>query len=207
MIAFLTKKRDLINKYDIVYIFNNETLFNDLSKNFNCVNLERNGKIKNINFKKKFNLEDYQILEIQKAVYFYLRKRSLIKIKKDFHMKMIYEMEIKNEIGLAISYMDTVIKGLLDEIISMSIDNGFLRKYEKFIQILFNYINSFYNIYAMKFGYDERIEIFKTALFLNILNFYRFDRFDLNDNGFKRGYLKVISRLFIEQIHRKDFVW
>lgn len=207
MIAFLTKKKDLINKYDIVYIFNNEILFNDLSKNFNCVTLGIDGKIKNINFKKDFNLKNYQILEIQKAVYFYLKKRSSIKIKKDFHMKMIYEMEIKNEIDLAISYMDTVIKGLLDEIISMSIDNKFLRNYEKFIQILFNYINSFYNVYAMKFGYDERIEVFKTALFLNILNFYRFDRFDLNDNGFKRGYLKIISRLFIEQIHKKDFVW
>ena len=207
MIAFLTRKKDLLKKYDLVYIFDNKKLFDDLKSNFKCVNLGIDGKIKDINFKKDFNLKNYQILDIQKSIYFYLKKRSLIKSKRDFHMKMIYEMESKNEIDLAISFMNTTIKGLLDDIVSMSVESKFLRNYESFIQILFNYINSFYNVYAMKFGYDERIEIFKMALFLNILSFYRFDRFDLNENGFKRGYLKVISRLFIEQIHKKELVW
>jgi len=207
MLAFLTKEKELHKKYDIVYIFNNQSLYNKLSKKFNCVNLAKNGTIKEINFKKDFKLELYQIIEIQKAVYFYLKKRSPVYRRKDINMKMLYEIEKRNNYEEAAYFMNSVINQILSEILSMNIEKRFLDRYKNYITYIFNYVNSFYIAYSYRFEFFQRLEVLKYALFINIMLYYRFNKYDLNEKGFKRGYLKVLSRLFIEQIHKKELVW
>lgn len=208
MLAFLTKEIELKKNYDIVYIFNNEKLFNKLKDKFSCVNLAKDGNIKNINFAQKIDLELYEIIDIQKAAYFYLKKKRSIGLRgRDFNMKMLYEIENNRQYKEAIVFMRNTNLELLDDIISMNIDAEFSKNYRKFLDITFNYITSFYYAYAYKFAYNERIEIFRFALFLNVLLYYRFDKWDVNEYSFKRGYLKVLSRLFVEQIHRRGLAW
>ena len=207
MLAFLTKEIELKKEYDIVYIFNNQPLYNKLSKKFNCVNLSRNGMIKEMNFKKEIDLKLYQIVDIQKVVYFYLKKKNPIYTKKDINMKMLYEMEKKNFYEEAIYFMNSIINQTLDEILSMNIERRFLNKYKNYVKSIFNYINSFYIAYSYRFTFSQKLEILKYALFINTMLYYRFDKYDLTETGFKRGYLKVLSRLFIEQIHKKELVW
>jgi len=207
MLAFLTKEIDLKKEYDIVYIFNNQPLYAKLNKKFNCVNLARNGMIKEMNFKKEIDLKLYQIVDIQKAVYFYLKKRSSVYRRKDINMKMLYEIEKRNNYEEAVLFMKEINFQMLDEIFSMNVESWFLKKYNKYIPMLYNYINSFYIAFSNKFFYDERVEVLKFGLFVNVMLYYRFDKYDLTETGFKRGYLKVLSRLFIEQIHKKELVW
>ena len=207
MLAFLTKEIELKKEYDIVYIFNNQPLYAKLNKKFNCVNLARNGMIKEMNFKKEIDLKLYQIVDIQKAVYFYLKKRSIFYGKKDINMKMLYEIEKRNNYEEAVLFMKETNFQMLDEIFSMNVESWFLKKYNKYIPMLYNYINSFYIAFSNKFFYDERVEVLKFGLFVNVMLYYRFDKYDLTETGFKRGYLKVLSRLFIEQIHKKELVW
>ena len=207
MLAFLTKETELKKRYDIVYIFNNQSLYNKLNKKFNCVNLARNGMIKEMNFKKETNLALYQIVDIQKAVYFYLKKRNPVYTKKDINMKMLYEMEKKNNYEGAVLFMKDTNFQMLNEIFSINIESEFLKKYNKYIPMLYNYINSFYIGFSNKFFYDKRVEVLKFGLFVNAMLYYRFDKYDLTETGFKRGYLKVLSRLFVEQIHKKELLW
>ena len=209
MLAFLTKEVELKGEYDIVYIFNNKPLYDKLSKKFNCVNIARNGKAKEFNFKKEIVLKDYEIIDIQKSVYFYLKKRNKVycRSKKDFNMQMLYELQKQNRTEHAQIFMQDAIKGEMRDIYSMYFGKSFLTKYQKHIEILFNYVETFYSAYAHRFGYSEKIEVLKYALFLNILLYYTFNQYDVNETGFKRGYLKIISRLFVEQIHKRELTW
>ena len=54
-------------------------------------------------------------------------------------------------------------------------------------------------------GAEVFADIFRFSLFMHILLYYHFDKYDIYaDTKFKYGYLKVLSRLFIEQIHSND---
>ena len=225
MLAFIIDKRkfkEFEKKPEIVFIFNNEKLFDELSLNYKCVNLNSNGKITKENFFPKRGIKSkYIYFEIKRGVYAYFKKKHHKLLSRKFVMRSGYkdsiyylvinqakELEKKAQYEEANILLDRAIINTIKEILDLE-----EIKFDKYAYYVINYTYSFYRAYIYSFirkrGIDVLGDIFRFNLALNILRFYKYNRFDVLNSGFKYGYLRVISRLFIEQMHKnnvKDFV-
>ena len=219
MLVFVVEKRRFkeIQKADLIYIFNNEELFIELSKNFKCVNLNSKGIIINENFFPKRSIKDKDIyFDVKRGVYSYFKKKQHQIMRKKMVMikgykDAVYNVIINESKRLEKRRQYEEAKELLDGEILRNI-KGVLEfegiKIDRYFTYLNNYLFSFYRAYIYSFttkrGVDFLGDIFRFNLLLNIMRFYHFDREDVLRVGFKKGYLRVISRLFIEQIHKND---
>ena len=225
MLAFIIDKRrfkEFEKKPELVFIFNNEKLFDELSLNYKCVNLDAKGIITKENFFPKRSIKSkYIYFEVKKGVYSYFKKKYHNILRKQFVMRRGYkdsiyylvinqarELEKRRQYEEANILLDNAIINIMKEILDFE---GI--KVDKYFYYLINYTYSFYRAYiysfARKRGIDVLGDIFRFNLALNIVRFYKYNKFDISNSGFKTGYLRVISRLFIEQMHKnnvKNFV-
>ena len=226
MLAFIIDKRRFKafeKKPELVFIFDNEKLFDELSERYKCVNLNKRGIITKENFfPKRASIKSKSLyFNIKKDVYSYFKKKHHEILRKQIvmlrgHKDTIYylvinrakELEKKRQYEEANELLEKEIVKNIQKVLEfekIDIDRNF--------QYILNYSYSFYRAYiysfAKKRGIDILGDIFRFNLVINIMRFYRYNEYDLLKTGFKTGYLKIISRLFIEQIHKnsvKNFV-
>lgn len=221
MVAFIIDKRKFKGfekKPKLVFIFDDEKLFDELSKNYKCVNLDKKGIITKENFFPKSSMKSKHIyFEVKSGVYSYFKKkhhdilrRQTVMIKG--HKDALYNLVIRESKKLAQKRQYEEANDMLNREIRSNIDK--ILEFEniqidKYFEYILNYTYSFYRAYiysiARKRGIDCLGDIFRFNLALSIVRFYRYNEFDILKTGFKIGYLKVISRLFIEQIHKNNF--
>jgi hypothetical protein len=226
MLAFITTKRGfrgLDKQYELVYVFNKD-LYEYLSKDNKCIYLGMDGNIHKENFFPKNSYEKAAVhfLEIKKGVYLHFKKREYDFLRRNGGVYMSYKKDpIKNLIlsqadkllskdkNQAFLFLDGEILKLIFDILGQEYSQNFLEKNLPYYKKIFNYINSFYRgyVYSMRIkrGAEVFADIFRFSLFMHILLYYHFDKYDLNSRGFSREYLRVLARLFIEQVHRVDF--
>jgi len=208
-------------KVDLIYIFNSKVLYHKLSKDYKCINIGKDGNIVDENYFPKQTLKKYYgLLEFKKGIYGYFKKKhykaqSKIYVMRGGYKDVMYRMTFaevrrleKKNINEAILYLDNAI---LKEVISM-LEFEYSKKWTEIhndkLKYIFNLINSFYRAYIYRFFRKRGLELFgdlfRHNLFLNILIHYPFEKYDIYENRFHYNYLKVISRLFIEQLHKND---
>ena len=212
-------------KVELIYIFNSKQLYNKLSQKYKCVNLGIDGNIIDENFfpKRKMSEESLsKIFDFKMGIYSYFKKKyyqieSKYYVKrggyKDSEYRFVadysYNLYRKNKIK-GILYLEDELKDMVNRIINFDNSSNIKKQNIKFIKFIFNYVSSFYRAYIYSFSLKKRgIEIFgdvfKYNLLVTITLYYCFDKYDIYENKkFKYGYLKVLSRLFIEQIHSNN---
>ena len=230
MLVFIThpkyfNEKEIENKkVELIYIFNSKILFNKLSQKYKCVNIGSDGIIKDENFFPKQTISskaNSKLFDLKMGLYSYFKKKyhqleSKYYVKRrgykdsEFRLVTDYAQTLyRQDISSAIYYLERETLNVLYRIITFENDK-FVKRYEKLILSIFQYTNSFYRAYIYSFSIKKRgVEIFgdvfKYNLFLNAVLYYHFDKYDIyEDTKFKYGYLKVLSRLFIEQIHSND---
>jgi hypothetical protein len=209
-------------KNDLIYVFNSQKLYENLSKNHRCVNLNKNGDIANENFFPKEKIKIHStIYQLKKDVYSYLKEyfhKLELKYKYSSSFK---DAEFKDVIKTADNYLK---KGELEAIQYINGEN--LRLLVKIIQImrgktfyngnritigwLLVYINSFYRsyLYSMidKPGIDAFSEKLQYDLSLNIIKNHFHKNITYKD-GFHFNYLKLLSKLFLEHVQKnRDYL-
>jgi hypothetical protein len=212
-------------KVELVYIFNSKRLFNKLSQKYKCVNIGIDGVIKDENFFPKQVIKESalsKIVDFRVRLYGYFKKK-LYQIESKFYLKrggykdseykfvVKYTYQYKNKKNYidAITFIDYNIMIIINQTATFNKSSKFVEKYEQFIKVIFNYSISFYTAYVYSFSLRKRgvnifADIFKYNLFITATNYYTFNKYDIYEDRFKYGYLKVLSRLFIEQIHSND---
>jgi hypothetical protein len=226
VLAFITTKqgfKGIDKKYELVYVFN-KSLFESLSKDNKCTYLGIDGNIHKENFFPKSSYEKAAVhfLEIKKGVYLHFKKREYDFLRKNSGVFMSYKKDpiknlvlsqadkmFKQDINNAFLFLESEILKLIFDILGHYYSKEFIKINLPYYKKIFNYINSFYRSYVysmrVKRGAEIFADIFRFSLFMHILLYYHFDKYDLNKIGFTREYLRVLIRLFIEQIHRVDF--
>ena len=160
------------------------------------------------------------MLEFKKGIFDYFKKKHHSHQKKRYIMKRGYKdvtynivlaevrKQEKKDINQAMVVLERAIITEILGIMEFEHSQQWVKDNNKQIIYIFNLLNSFYRAYIYRFFRKRGIEIFgdlwKYNLALNIILYYPFDKYDVYKNGFHFNYLKVISRLFIEQLHRND---
>ncbi len=209
---------------DVIYIFNGKRLYNKLKEKYKVALLGNDYKIVAENFfSQEFitHKNGQRVLYNNKElVYKFLHKIKRIKKRDDmFYNQIGYKQDIRFHLGmgkrnfkkdpnLGIETLDLYIKNLLIEIFSYDYGVEYLKKYKKNAENLLNLTSSFYRIYVQSLGYKRGIEIVtelnKYSYLVTVMDRYRFNRWDVYKDGFNYGYLKVLSRVFIEQIYKES---
>ncbi|WP_456479972.1 hypothetical protein [Nautilia sp.] len=228
MLVFIThpkyfdKKAIYRKKADLIFIFNSGKLFYELKDKYKCVNIGIDGNIKNENFfpqankRKKFN--KVALLRIKMGIYGAFKKKlhilrnrhyMMMKSYKDTEYKLVMSYAKKEkDFNKANSVIELETLKCIVEMIRLEHGDKFLENHKEHARVLLNYSNSFYRSYVYSMEFERGMEIFadliKYSFFSNVMLYYLFNRYDLYENGFHYNYLKVISRLFIENIHRND---
>ncbi len=229
MIVFITHPKyfDMANIRDkkdieLIFIFDSMNLYQKLSQKYQCVLLDKRGNIKQENFfppsRKIHKNTIHGFFRIKEKSLRYFRKIYHRTKKKHFEMLQRYK-DVEFDIIVAMAKKKKTPQEQL-----ISLDNGILRtiydilelehgeKYLKenkiFIELLFNYIKSFYRAYVYSFSKERGAEVFsdffRFSYLFNTLFYYRFNKRDIYQNRFHYRYLRVLSRLFIEHIHKSD---
>jgi len=220
MVAFIIDKRKFngfTKKPELVFIFDDEGLFDKLSETYKCVNLNKRGVITKENYFPKKSIKSTHIyFDVKKGVYSYFKKKQHDIFRKQMvmlrgHKDVIYRLVVNRAKDLVKERQYEEANELFEMEILKNIKE--ILKFEeikidKHFDYIVNYCYSFYRAYiysfARKRGIDFLGDIFRFNLVLSIMRFYRFDEYDLLQTGFKVGYLRVISRLFLEQMHRNS---
>ncbi len=228
MIVFITHPKyfdlkKLINKKDIeiVFIFNSKSLYKNLSKKYKCINIDYHGKISAQNFFppiKTIEKESlYNFLAQKKRTFQFFKKKLFYQQKKRGFYINRWEME--REIRLYLHYinkekklfrkfelLDKYIYITLNEILKM--EKGYTKDENFYIKKMLNYSSTFFIGYAYSIiAFKEAkfiVDFFRYNFFLNTLLYYGFEKKDIYHNSFHYNYLKIISHLFIEYIHKID---
>jgi len=209
---------------DVIYIFNGKRLYNMLKNRYKVALLGMDYKIVAENFfSQEFITKKVgQRLLFNNKVFTYrfLHKLKRIKKRDDVYYKSIgYKQEIKFYLGmskrsfkkdpnLGIETIDIYIKDILVDIFVYEHGAEFVQKYRNNLENLFNLITSLYRIYIQSLGYKRGVEILtelnRYSYIVNIMDYYRFNGWDVYKNGFKYDYLKVLCRVFIEKIYAEN---
>jgi len=210
---------------DLIYIFNSRNLYQILSKTYKCVNLDKSGVIKNENFfplaKKYKPVTKEKFLDIKLDIYKYFKRRLFLFQKEHYQMvnswydnkykivKMFAKKYYKKkEFNKAFKVVDQAIEESVNEILKLERGEKYINGNSKFIKYLNNYAHSFFRSYIYARGFNRGEEIFADVLrynyFKNIMLYYRFWNEDVYNDRFHFQYLKVISRVFIEEVHKRD---
>jgi len=216
MLVFIThpkyfdRKEIIGKKLDLVYVFNSKSTFKKFDEK--CVNIGLDGEIKNENFfpKMSLNLQKIEIFKFKLSVYKYFnkvvyshRKKFIMNSNLEYSVVSIANRYLKQDLNLAITFIEGEIDILISEVLSF-----YEIKNKLHISKLYHIYDSFFKSYVYSLGFKRGAEIFadvfKYNLFLNTIIHYKFDKFDLYRDFFHFNYLKVLSRLFIEKIHKSN---
>jgi len=229
MMVFITHpkyfdKRAIARKsVDLVYIFNSKKLFDELSKKYKCVNIDRDGKIINENFfpqaRKYKKLTRERFLDIKIGVLKYFKKKRFHFYKRHFQVVSyndpLFKLNVtmakkRNDFNEAVMIINGMILEYLREIFELEKGRKFVEEYFSYIEKLLNYSHSFYRSYVYANEFDRGIEVFADVFMYNFFSkvalYYTFEKKDIYKSGFHFNYLKVLSRLFIEDIHKADVI-
>ena len=234
MIAIIThpkyfdKSKLYRKKVDLVYIFNSYELYKELSKKYKCVNLNNSYKIVNENF---FPSQVYtnhrtisKIYYFRELIlqYFYKKKYQLYRSHKIAQINYYYKQDpiynlvkarakktFKTDKTKAMNILNEGIYKAIKDSIEEIVDKKYYELNKDYFQLIFNLIDSFYRAYIyteedFKRGAEITTDIFKYNLAMTIIIYYRMEQRDIYKNRFHYNYLRVISRLFIENIHANN---
>ena len=226
MLVFIThpkyfeRKMLYRKKIDLVYVFNSKRVYFELAKKYRCVNLGSDGKIKNENFfpqakkYKKITKEKFLDLKMGLVKYFAKKRHQVQKMHYvmlkgpylDPLMQLGFKRAKESEFNEGAKILDAMILNCIEEIFRMEMGDKFVQKYESFFEKLLNYSSSFYRAYVYSLGFERGMEVFGDVFKYNYFKkaslYYTFNEFDIYKDKFHFNYLKVLSRLFIEDIHK-----
>jgi len=216
-----TKLQD--KKVQLIYIFNSKNLFNELKDSYKCVNLGLNGKIIDENFFPKklvSNIFKKMMFNNRKDLFAYFKKKAYNKQRvyvrgmgfRDAEYRLVRnlsEQVRKKDEQVAFEYLNERIYEQIMNMIQMDVSQNEYQFRSKYFNLLHNYTHSFFRSYIYSMGFRRRgVELFGDIwtynYFLNVMLYYSFSKFDIYKNGFNYNYLKVLSRVFIEVIHKND---
>ena len=220
---FFDKKSLYRKKPELVYIFNSKSLYDELSKKYKCVNLNKDYIVQNENFFPDGLQNDTfknRLIEVKKNIYAYfkkkehqLRRRQYVMVRgyKDTEYKLTMnfcdQMAKKDKNEATIYIGNEIIKKVIS-IIQFEKSESFIKQNFPLIQNLFNLSNSLYRSYIYSSynirGIEVFGDVFKYNFVLNVVLHYTFDKKDIYNNDFHFNYKKVLARLFIENIHKND---
>lgn len=207
-------------KIDLGFVFDSKKLYS--SFDFKCVNIGKDGKIRNENFfpQEILNLPKGIALSLKQQLYGYLKKREhKIKCKymrmvqgyKDAQYKLVLSTSkhfAKKDLNQALIFMEKEMMNLLISMIEYEMKAKDRQMYAKNFVTLYNITNSFFRAYTYSLGYKRGTEVIVDVLrfgfLLNVIEYYLFNKYDIYEDRFDYRYLKVLSRLFIEYVHRND---
>jgi len=227
MLVFITNpkyfdKKSIKGKnVDLIFIFGSKRLCNELSKNNKCVNIGVEGKILQENFfpqAKKYNKNTRdKLLDIKINCLYYFKKlhHNEYKVKMQIINKHdpifnlnVYRAKRMKDFNDAAKIIDLMIVKYIYEILNLRHGKRFSQNHKTVLKRLLNVTSAFYRAYIYSFGFDRGMEVFadiyKYSFFKNVSLFYTFNKYDIYQNSFHYNYLKVLSRLFIENIHKKN---
>jgi len=202
-------------KVDLIYLFNEE-LYDKLSSKYKVVLFDKFLKIKKENFfnkdildVKKRILIDYKIkfFEVFEQKYRNLYRKKIAYMRRsNLKRNIIYSVANKKDNNEIVKFLDEEIFLVMLKAVKVRISEKFVEQNKEAFKDIFNYITSLYRAYCYSFGYKRGSEIlldlFRFKLFYEIANFYFPNSFDLYKTRLKKDYIKVLSRLFIEDIHK-----
>ncbi len=223
MMAFIIDPKNFdpkkLTNPHIIYIFHHPSIYNRLHNRYPVVLLDHKGEIvkENISYLDKASYQEQsKLLDFAKESY-----KQLNKTRKKYEKRLLFR-RLKNdpivrenlkllnnlEYHQALRFLETE---MLKEVLSALYTNNItlFEKYPDHFRKLFNYCNSFF--YALSFtvthnrAFVPLTDSFRFQFFLKTSLFYGFNTSDITANGFKKSYLKVLARLFIEYIHQNNF--
>ncbi len=231
MLVFVTHPKFFDKKFlyrknvDLVYIFNSKKLFNELSEKYKCVNIGSSGKIKDENFfpapVKYKPVTKEKFLDLKIGIYAYFKKKRHKMMRRHYVMlrgwrdnefeilKSFAKKALKNrKENEAFAMVDNAIQRSVVDILELERGKEYVEEFSKFIIYLNNYAHSFYRsyIYSLGFKRGEEIfgDVFRYSYFDKVMLYYRFWKRDIYNGKFHFNYLKVLSRVFIEDIHKNN---
>ncbi len=227
MLVFITnpkyfdKRKIGRKKVDLVYIFGSKKLFDELSKKYKCVNIGKDGNIKNENFfpeavkYKKVTRERFMGIKIGALKYFKKKRfkvyRSRYEMFGDYDplFNMVVAMaKKKRDFNEGANIINAKIISYIEDIIRIEKGEKFLKNYASYLKIVLNLSHSFHRAYIYSKGFQRGFEVFGDVFtfsyFNNAVLYYTFDKFDIYEDRFHFNYLRVLSRLFIEHIHKNE---
>ncbi|MRJ02046.1 MAG: hypothetical protein C6I05_01185 [Epsilonproteobacteria bacterium] len=212
-----------VKRVRVLYLFNQPTLYKRWSSQVPTLLIDREGRIAQENISTEEPLtffEEENLLEMKIGAYKYVNKIKKKEMKRSRmggpwvrgygdlkeNLKMIEMYDRRDRRTL----LDQVIQDDIEEIIEIHELYDFYLKYLPQFKMLQNYITSlyyglFYTISPNR-NYRDLTDPFRYALFINIVLYYCFHRFDLEDGYLAEPYLKTVIRLFIEDVHKKDVI-
>lgn len=209
-------------KVTLIYIFNSKKLFEELKKSYKCVNIGIDGVIKDENFFPK-KVVTKTFLELmfknRKDLFAYFKKKNYNKervyLKTGFRdseyrfVRGMAEQIFKKDLAEAFAYLNREIYHQIFGMIRLETSNEEYEFRNNYSELLKNYTHSFFRSYIYSMGFRRRgVELFGDIwsynYFLNVMLYYGFSKFDIYKNGFHYNYLRVLSRVFIETIHKND---
>ena len=210
-------------KIDLIYIFNSKRLFNQLKDRYKCVNIGTDGNVQDENFyptKQVSKIFILKMFENRRSLFAYFKKKAYNKQRcyvrgmgfRDSEYRLVRNLAVKifdkNKIE-AFQYLNREIYNQIDTMIYLESSKYEYEFKQKYFHLIINYTHSFFRSYIYSLGFRRRgVELFGDIwtynYFLNVLSYYSFSKFDIYKNGFNYNYLRVLSRIFIETIHRND---
>ena len=212
------KKKILNKKVEFIVLFN-KNLFDSLQK-FNVVLIDKRGKIRKSNYfpNRIYKLKSTNaIIEFKKNIFKYFEKKYINLYRKKIgyihrtnmliNTYIAYAKKQKNTNDL-INVLDNAIFEIILQYFSVKYSADYVKKYKKYFEISFNYITSLYRSYVysnkdLKRGAEIFNDIFRFIVFFELWKKFRPNDADITIFGFKNMYFKVISRFFIEEIHKQ----
>ena len=232
---YFDKEKLKRKKVELCYIFNSKRLYNELSKKYKCVNLNSQYEIIDENF---FPSETYDgrllyprmfSFRISILTYFYKKKYQLMKRKgvaavgAYYKRDAIYNMSVamakktfKRDKSGAMRSLNDSIYSVVQEGIYNIVSKSYFDENKEYFPLIFNLADSFYRSYIYSFpdvkrGAEVTSDVLKYNFVMNSIIYYRMEKNDIYKDGFHYNYLRVLSRLFIENIHRnlgiKEFTY
>ena len=195
-------------------------LYEKLQK-YNIVLIDKKGKIRKSNYfpDEIYNLKSVnQLISFKKNIFRYFEKqylylyRSRIGDIRRTNMLLnpwIALVNKKKIIQEKIEVLDNAIFEILMKYFEVKYSKEYVEKHRYYFEIILNYITSFYRAYVyslsdLKRGAELFNDIFRFIDFYELLKNHRPSESDLTKSGLKRDYIKVVSRFFIERIHKNS---
>ena len=204
---------------DIIYIFDSPELYRKLAQKYKCVHLSRWGRITAENFFPDPDLTEKEIDSIMSKRWTWLENFRLL-IKREQRRNNLYfhgegitspllgQWRKNRRLSPAekMAKSEEVMKKALFYIYKLRYGERYIEKYGKYVEMIYNYAHSFFRAYTYAQGFPRGYEVWLDDMrFIyigRVMALYHFDRRDLRRNGFAVGYLRVLSRLFIEDTCR-----
>lgn len=214
------KIRGVPNRLELIYIFNSAPLYYKLAGRYPCVNLGWDGLIRQENFfppaqKLPEEVLKHIIAEKRILIEYFKKKLHVVRAKHNIYLvqdplmnNFLVKFRKSNKPRYKMEMAEKAFRYAVERIFMTRKGVDYVKKYGKYIERIANYGHSLFRAYVYAQGYPRGFEValdfYRLIYTSNLLHFYPFHFADLTKNGFRTGYLKTISRIFIEDIHKRE---